>query len=342
MEEDDDFYGDDSTTVTKKEDEQINGEEENKDEKMDESLEEGEEEEDSDDSDIEIITESKDAPAPELSRGGSFNQSFNKSEPARTASADPSKAQGSAHAAPSSGANKSSAPSAPQKPGSAYPEVRTSTVDVNGNPVYEALGKPITEVDIDADLQEHDKPWRLPGADQSDYFNYGFDEFTWTLYCLKQRRTADDIKSSKGEMGAQMAQFEMLFGGMPPGMTGAPTGPAANGPPVGAPTGPAAQQGAAGGPQGGAQNGPGAAAAAMMGMPPMDDNMMQMLQQFRAQGIDPSQLSFEQMMQMMQGGMPQGPAAGQQAGFGAQGGQQGQFGGGYQGGFRGGRGGRRW
>lgn len=212
-------------------------------------------------------------------------------------------------------------------------------MDVEGNPIYTPIGKPINEVDIDADLQEHDKPWRLPGADQSDYFNYGFDEFTWTLYCLKQRRLADEIKSSKGEMGAQMAQFEMMFGGIPPGMGGPPPGAGGNGPPVGAPTGPSAQQGA-GGPQGGAQNNPGAAAA-MMGMPPMDENMMQMMQQFRAQGIDPSQLNFDQMAQMMQGGIPQGPAA-QQGGFGAQGGQQGQFGGGFQGGFRGGRGGRRW
>ena len=28
----------------------------------------------------------------------------------------------------------------------------------------------------------------LPGADISDYFNYGFNEITWSLYCEKQRR----------------------------------------------------------------------------------------------------------------------------------------------------------
>jgi len=26
-----------------------------------------------------------------------------------------------------------------------------------------------------------DKPWRKPGADVSDYFNYGFNEDTWVV-----------------------------------------------------------------------------------------------------------------------------------------------------------------
>ncbi|XP_072538769.1 pre-mRNA 3'-end-processing factor FIP1 isoform X2 [Salminus brasiliensis] len=33
-----------------------------------------------------------------------------------------------------------------------------------------------------------EKPWRKPGADLSDYFNYGFSEDTWKAYCDKQRR----------------------------------------------------------------------------------------------------------------------------------------------------------
>jgi hypothetical protein len=41
----------------------------------------------------------------------------------------------------------------------------------------------IIELDIDK-LEE--KPWRKPGADISDYFNYGFSEETWRLYCRKQ------------------------------------------------------------------------------------------------------------------------------------------------------------
>ncbi|XP_036436535.1 pre-mRNA 3'-end-processing factor FIP1-like isoform X2 [Colossoma macropomum] len=42
-------------------------------------------------------------------------------------------------------------------------------------------------VEAEADTYE-DKPWRKPGADLSDYFNYGFNEETWKAYCEKQRR----------------------------------------------------------------------------------------------------------------------------------------------------------
>lgn len=27
------------------------------------------------------------------------------------------------------------------------------------------------------------KPWRYPGADLTDYFNFGFDEDSWKQYC---------------------------------------------------------------------------------------------------------------------------------------------------------------
>lgn len=33
-----------------------------------------------------------------------------------------------------------------------------------------------------------DKPWRKPGADITDYFNYGFNEDTWKAYCERQKR----------------------------------------------------------------------------------------------------------------------------------------------------------
>ncbi|KAJ8405790.1 hypothetical protein AAFF_G00312270 [Aldrovandia affinis] len=44
-----------------------------------------------------------------------------------------------------------------------------------------------TEPEVETDVFE-DKPWRKPGADLSDYFNYGFSEETWKAYCEKQRR----------------------------------------------------------------------------------------------------------------------------------------------------------
>ena len=36
------------------------------------------------------------------------------------------------------------------RPGSSYPGIRTSKIDVDAKPVYEANGKPITEIDMDA------------------------------------------------------------------------------------------------------------------------------------------------------------------------------------------------
>jgi pre-mRNA 3'-end-processing factor FIP1 len=45
-------------------------------------------------------------------------------------------------------------------------------------------GHSILEVDISAMAE---KPWRLPGADISDWFNYGFDEISWEAYCYRRR-----------------------------------------------------------------------------------------------------------------------------------------------------------
>ncbi|KAJ6632693.1 Pre-mRNA 3'-end-processing factor FIP1 [Pseudolycoriella hygida] len=33
-----------------------------------------------------------------------------------------------------------------------------------------------------------EKPWRKPGADITDYFNYGFNEETWRAYCERQKQ----------------------------------------------------------------------------------------------------------------------------------------------------------
>uniref|UniRef100_A0A8C4WUU6 Pre-mRNA polyadenylation factor Fip1 domain-containing protein n=1 Tax=Eptatretus burgeri TaxID=7764 RepID=A0A8C4WUU6_EPTBU len=45
-------------------------------------------------------------------------------------------------------------------------------------------GLPVLEVNLDS---FDDKPWRKPGADVSDYFNYGFNEDSWHTYCEKQK-----------------------------------------------------------------------------------------------------------------------------------------------------------
>lgn len=214
-----------------------------------------------------------------------------------------------------------------------------STVDINANPVYPAAGKPITQVNIDegkwqtqelqrfrtgtnpkilTDLPDNDKPWRKPGTDISDYFNYGFDEFTWALYASKQ-------ESVRGEFGGDMNKkmmddFNMMMmGGM--GMGGGAGGPAAG-------------------------NNAGAGAGGMPGMEGMPPEMQAMMQQMMASGMDPSQMDPNQMQAMMagmQGGGQGGEAAQGQFGGGGYGGNQGGFGYnqgmGGQGGGGGGRGG---
>ena len=46
-------------------------------------------------------------------------------------------------------------------------------------------GIPAHEYNLD---QLEEKPWRQPGADITDYFNYGFNEETWRAYCERQKR----------------------------------------------------------------------------------------------------------------------------------------------------------
>ncbi|XP_049742872.1 pre-mRNA 3'-end-processing factor FIP1 isoform X13 [Elephas maximus indicus] len=88
--------------------------------------------------------------------------------------------------------------------GPQYGSYGTAPVNLNiktGGRVYGTTGTKVKGVDLDApgsingvpllevDLDSfEDKPWRKPGADLSDYFNYGFNEDTWKAYCEKQKR----------------------------------------------------------------------------------------------------------------------------------------------------------
>ncbi|KAK3714945.1 hypothetical protein LTR37_007435 [Vermiconidia calcicola] len=183
------------------------------------------------------------------------------------------------------------------KEGKDFPGVRISKVDVNGTPIWPANGKPITEVDIDADLAEHSKPWRLPGTDQTDFFNYGFDEYTWAQYCLRQQTMSNNISDQK----QADAQMKAMFGG-------------AGGP------------GGGGGGQGGPPGMP--SMPGMGGMPSPEEMMQQMM----SAGLNPGDQN--QFMQfMMSGGMPPGGGPGQQNQ--QQGGGFAQQGGGGGGGFGG-------
>ena len=48
-----------------------------------------------------------------------------------------------------------------------------------------SLEGPMPEnIDID---QLAEKPWHKPDVDPTDYFNYGFNEDTWRLYCKRQQ-----------------------------------------------------------------------------------------------------------------------------------------------------------
>ncbi|XP_066923267.1 pre-mRNA 3'-end-processing factor FIP1-like isoform X2 [Clytia hemisphaerica] len=85
--------------------------------------------------------------------------------------------------APATGAVAAAAAAA-AKPGTQLNQPGQKKIDVNA--VGQINGQPIYEFDMDAEQDE--KAWRKPGADISDYFNYGFTEETWKQYCEKQRR----------------------------------------------------------------------------------------------------------------------------------------------------------
>ncbi|KAF7683294.1 Pre-mRNA polyadenylation factor fip1 [Astathelohania contejeani] len=66
------------------------------------------------------------------------------------------------------------------------------------NPVVESLFPTVDKGDLEFDIDGlEDKPWRRPGADITDYFNYGFDEQTWKLYCLKQKQLREEYKRNE-------------------------------------------------------------------------------------------------------------------------------------------------
>ncbi|CAF4363944.1 unnamed protein product, partial [Adineta steineri] len=53
-------------------------------------------------------------------------------------------------------------------------------------------GKPTYEYDILNAYKDEEKPWKKPGADIVDYFNYGFTEEVWAQYCNRQRQLSSD------------------------------------------------------------------------------------------------------------------------------------------------------
>ena len=122
------------------------------------------------------------------------------------------------------------------------------------------------------DFPEDDKPWRRPGTDMTDYFNYGFDEFTWASYCLKQESLRKEVADSKKQM-EDLQNFLSMPGAIPalPGQPGSAL----------------------------------PALASMAGPGDIPPEMQQMMAQMMAQGVDPTQMDPTMFMQqMMQGGQP--------------------------------------
>ncbi|TFK70438.1 Fip1-domain-containing protein [Pluteus cervinus] len=65
-------------------------------------------------------------------------------------------------------------------------------------------GRTIFDVDLAA---MSDKPWRRPGSDISDWFNYGFDEISWEAYIYRRRELGDMANVLKANV--------MNFSGVP-------------------------------------------------------------------------------------------------------------------------------
>ena len=131
---------------------------------------------------------------------------------------------------------------------------------------------------IPTDFSDDDKPWRRPGTDMTDYFNYGFDEFTWASYCLKQDSLRKEVVDSK----KQMDEMQNLLG-----ISGKP----GTAPPAITPMGALTEI-------------------------PLD--MQQMMAQMMSSGVDPTQMDPSVFIQQMMQGGQTGSAAGQTSNFGTQ------------------------
>lgn len=204
MDSDDDIYepNEETNDEPKAEDNEV------KMEDVEGDVEEGEEEEDSSDDDINFITDTKAKP-PQTEPSSQRKQSQTLEPPKPSATPQPTP-RPDAHSI-----EKISTPQPPDgRPGTDYPARHTSTLDVNGNPVHPLTGKPIQSTDFDTDFPtESTKPWRRPGSDITDFFNYGFDEFTWASYCLKQQNMPKEIK----EINSQAEQMKAFVEGIPGG-----------------------------------------------------------------------------------------------------------------------------
>ncbi|KAI9175311.1 cleavage polyadenylation factor subunit fip1 [Blastocladiella emersonii ATCC 22665] len=140
----------------------------------------GEDEESSGDDDIDIVLDAADTPASADGKPGAEASlvTLKPGQPGSSASANAA-AQSSTAAATAA----------------AVAAASVDFVDLDAPALYE--GKPITEVPVES---FDDKPWRRPGEDITDYFNYGFNEDTWRMYCDRQRVLREE-QTTRRRMG---------------------------------------------------------------------------------------------------------------------------------------------
>lgn len=86
--------------------------------------------------------------------------------------------------------------------------VPTGMIDLEAEGTFE--GQPVTSLDPEV-LKE--KPWRQPGANLGDYFNYGFNEFTWMEYLHRQEKLQPEYNPHKILMGLLTLQQQGKLNG---------------------------------------------------------------------------------------------------------------------------------
>lgn len=76
------------------------------------------------------------------------------------------------------------------------------TLDVDAM-LVDSAGNDLFDLDID---KLEDKPWRKPGADMADYFNYGLNESAWRNYARKQREIRGREAPSQNPFAVSLIQ----------------------------------------------------------------------------------------------------------------------------------------
>ncbi|KAG0368507.1 pre-mRNA 3-end-processing factor fip1l1 [Gamsiella multidivaricata] len=176
---------------------QGDGDDEEAEEEEEEEEDESEEEEDSE-SDIEIVMDNEENRQESAGPSKQTVVNIKTNTPAKSGTTTVTNANGTVDVIPAT------------KPGG---------VDINA--VGSIDGVELYDVDLDG---VEDKPWRKPGADLTDYFNYGFNENIWRAYCHKQKMMRENPFAGFDMDPKLLMDLPPELGlGMPmPGMQGLP------------------------------------------------------------------------------------------------------------------------